>query len=42
MHSLVGLVELNANLAIQELRSGMGTAAIGHIEAALKIGAGYI
>ncbi|VDL60265.1 unnamed protein product [Hymenolepis diminuta] len=34
-----GLVEMNANLAIQELRSGMSTAAILHIEAALQIGA---
>ncbi|KAM3173768.1 hypothetical protein ACTXT7_011928 [Hymenolepis weldensis] len=37
-----GLVELNANLAIQELRSGMSTAGILHIEAALKIGASVL
>ncbi|KAM7538384.1 hypothetical protein Aperf_G00000067765 [Anoplocephala perfoliata] len=37
-----GLVELNANLAIQELRSGMGTTAISHIEAALEIGASVL
>nr|CDS32467.1 tetratricopeptide repeat protein 37 [Hymenolepis microstoma] len=34
-----GLVELNVNLAIQELRSGMSTTAVAHIEAALQIGA---
>uniref|UniRef100_A0A0R3TTM6 TPR_REGION domain-containing protein n=1 Tax=Rodentolepis nana TaxID=102285 RepID=A0A0R3TTM6_RODNA len=36
---ILGLVELNVNLAIQELRNGMPTAAIAHIETALQIGA---